>query len=48
LGEVLRLLSKGDASYVDVARQKDVLWVRYYSTDKEKTAIYLARINLVR
>ena len=49
LSEVQRLLvlpSNGDCSYPGLAFHEDTLWVSYYSSHEEKTAIYLARVAL--
>jgi len=46
LTECLRLPSGGDTSYAGLAWHEGVLWVSYYSSHKEKTSIYLARVRL--
>ena len=43
---VLTLPSGGDTSYAGMVWHDGVLWVRYYSSHEEKTAIYLARVKL--
>jgi hypothetical protein len=42
----LRLPSGGDTSYAGLVRKGPWLWVSYYSSHEEKTAIYLARIRI--
>lgn len=44
--EALKLPSGGDTSYAGMVLHEEVLWVSYYSSHKEKTAIYLARVRL--
>ena len=46
LTECLRLPSGGDTSYAGLVLQDGLLWVSYYSSHEEKTAIYLARIKI--
>ncbi len=43
--EFLTLPSKGDSSYAGVVEHDGLLWVSYYSSHEEKTAIYLARVK---
>ncbi|MCA8989800.1 MAG: exo-alpha-sialidase, partial [Planctomycetaceae bacterium] len=45
LTECLELPSGGDTSYAGMVLRDDVLWISYYSSHEEKTAIYLARIR---
>jgi hypothetical protein len=45
LEEVLALPSAGDTSYAGIVRYDGVLWVSYYSSHEEKTAVYLARVD---
>lgn len=44
--EALSLPSGGDTSYAGLVWHQDYLWVSYYSSHEEKTAIYLAKIEL--
>ncbi len=44
LTEALALPSGGDTSYAGLALHDGQLWVSYYSSHEEKTAIYLARV----
>lgn len=46
LGECLALPSGGDTSYAGLAWHADRLWVSYYSSHEDKTAIYLAQVAL--
>jgi len=46
LTECLKLPSGGDTSYAGLVLKGDVLWVSYYSSHEEKTAIYLAKVKL--
>lgn len=46
LTELLALPSGGDTSYAGLAWHGEELWVSYYSSHEEKTAIYLARVAL--
>ncbi|QDV35495.1 sialidase family protein [Tautonia plasticadhaerens] len=46
LAELLTLPSGGDTSYAGLAWHGGELWVSYYSSHEEKTAIYLARVAL--
>lgn len=46
LSEWLELPSGGDTSYPGMAWHDGQLWVSYYSTHEEKTAIYLARLPI--
>jgi hypothetical protein len=45
--EALRLPSGGDTSYASIVQRGGKLWVSYYSSHEDKTAIYLARLKLV-
>jgi hypothetical protein len=44
--EALKLPSGGDTSYAGLVREDDILWVSYYSSHEEKTAIYLAKVQV--
>ncbi|MSU62615.1 MAG: exo-alpha-sialidase [Pedosphaera sp.] len=44
--EFLKLPSGGDTSYAGLAWSDGLLWVSYYSSHEEKTAIYLAKVKL--
>lgn len=46
LDEALVLPSGGDTSYAGLVWHDGLLWVSYYSSHEEKTAIYLARVRL--
>ncbi len=46
LAECLALPSGGDTSYAGLAWHADQLWVSYYSSHEDKTAIYLAQVAL--
>lgn len=46
LSEFLELPSGGDTSYAGMVFHEQQLWVSYYSSHEEKTAIYLARATL--
>lgn len=46
LTEALRLPSGGDTSYAGQVWHDGLLWVSYYSSHEEKTAIYLARVEV--
>jgi hypothetical protein len=46
LEEALRLPSGGDTSYPGMVLHEGQLWVSYYSSHEEKTAIYLARVSV--
>lgn len=46
LTEALELPSGGDTSYAGMVEHDGYLWVSYYSSHEEKTAIYLAKISL--
>lgn len=46
LREFLTLPSGGDTSYAGLAWHENLLWVSYYSSHEEKTAIYLAKVRL--
>ena len=43
---VLTLPSGGDTSYPGFVWHENTLWMLYYSSHEEKTAIYLAKIRL--
>lgn len=45
LTECLTLPSGGDTSYAGLVWHEDQLWISYYSSHEEKTAIYLARVR---
>ncbi len=45
LTEALKLPSGGDTSYAGMVWHDDMLWVSYYSSHEEKTAIYLAKVK---
>jgi hypothetical protein len=45
LTEALELPSGGDTSYAGLALFDGFLWVSYYSSHEEKTAIYLAKVK---
>jgi hypothetical protein len=45
LVEALELPSGGDTSYAGLVWYDDLLWVSYYSSHEEKTAVYLAKIQ---
>ncbi len=44
--EVITLPSGGDSSYAGIVEESGVLYVSYYSSHEEKTAIYLARLGI--
>ncbi len=46
LAECLALPSGGDTSYAGLGWHVDRLWVSYYSSHEDKTAIYLAQVAL--
>ena len=46
LTEALELPSGGDTSYAGLALYDGFIWVSYYSSHEEKTAIYLAKVKL--
>jgi len=46
LDEFLTLPSGGDNSYPGLVFRDGVLWVSYYSSHEEKTAVYLAKVRL--
>jgi hypothetical protein len=46
LSELLTFPSGGDTSYAGMVWHDDVLWVSYYSSHEEKTAIYLAKVQI--
>lgn len=45
LTEFLKLPSGGDTSYAGLVWHDDLLWISYYSSHEEKTAIYLAKVR---
>jgi hypothetical protein len=45
LTECLELPSGGDTSYAGMVEHDGILWISYYSSHEEKTAIYLARVE---
>ena len=45
--ECLKLPSGGDTSYAGMVVHEGCLWISYYSSHEEKTAIYLARVLIV-
>jgi hypothetical protein len=47
LTECLKLPSGGDTSYAGMVEHEGVLWISYYSSHEEKTAIYLARVRIL-
>ncbi len=44
--EFLELPSGGDTSYAGLVEHEGVIWMSYYSSHEEKSAIYLARLNI--
>ena len=48
LTECLKLPSGGDTSYAGMVEHEGQLWISYYSSHEEKTAIYLARVRINR
>lgn len=44
--EALKLPSGGDTSYAGLVWHNDLLWISYYSSHEEKTAIYLAQVKI--
>jgi hypothetical protein len=44
LTEALTLPSGGDTSYAGMVFHDGILWISYYSSHEEKTAIYLAKV----
>lgn len=46
LTECLKLPSGGDTSYAGMVEHEGQLWISYYSSHEEKTAIYLARVSI--
>ncbi len=46
--KALKLPSGGDTSYAGLVLHNGLLWVSYYSSHEEKTAIYLAKVKLDR
>lgn len=44
--EALALPSGGDTSYAGLVVEDGIVWVSYYSSHEEKTAIYLARVQI--
>ena len=47
LDPALALPSGGDTSYPGMVLHQGMLWISYYSSHEEKTAIYLARVSVV-
>jgi hypothetical protein len=47
LKECLKLPSGGDTSYAGMVEHDGTLWISYYSSHEEKTAIYLARVRII-
>ena len=45
MAECLRLPSGGDTSYAGLVEHDGLVWLSYYSSHEEKTAIYLARVD---
>ena len=43
--ECLQLLSGGDTSYAGIVEHDELIWVSYYSSHEDKTAIYLAKVE---
>jgi hypothetical protein len=48
LDEALTLPSGGDTSYAGLVWHDGLLWVSYYSSHEGKSAVYLARVRVVR
>lgn len=48
LSEALRLPSGGDTSYAGLVWHDGLLWISYYSSHEGKTAIYLAKVRVVK
>lgn len=46
LTEFLKLPSGGDTSYAGLVWSEGILWISYYSSHEEKTAIYLAKVRI--
>lgn len=46
LTEAVTLPSGGDTSYAGLVLHDDLLWVSYYSSHEDKTAIYLAKVRM--
>jgi hypothetical protein len=46
LTECLKLPSGGDTSYAGMVEHEGNLWISYYSSHEEKTAIYLAKVSI--
>lgn len=46
LSELITLPSGGDTSYAGLALHDGFLWVSYYSSHEEKTAVYLAKVKI--
>ena len=44
--ESRKLPSGGDTSYAGMVWHDGMLWISYYSSHEEKTAVYLARVTL--
>ena len=47
LTECLKLPSGGDTSYAGMVEYEGDLWISYYSSHEDKTAIYLARVKIL-
>jgi hypothetical protein len=48
LEEALKLPSGGDTSYAGLVWHDNLLWVSYYSSHEGKSAIYLAKVKVVK
>jgi len=46
IAESLRLPSGGDTSYAGMIEHGGVVWISYYSSHEEKTAVYLAKVHV--
>lgn len=46
LRPILTLPSEGDCSYPGMVLKDGVLWISYYSTHEDRTAIYLAKVRI--
>ena len=44
--ECLQLPSGGDTSYAGLVEHDELIWVSYYSSHEDKTAIYLAKVEV--
>jgi hypothetical protein len=47
LTEALELPSGGDTSYAGLVFKDGVLWISYYSSHEDRTAIYLAKVRII-